>query len=213
MTPVDMEKWPRRAIFELYRDFEYPQINVCMEIDVTAALQFLREQNLSKFKTILWAICHVSNSIDEFKYRIRNGDVILHDVVHPSFTTLTKDNLFAFCGVEYTENIRDFFKRVAKGIAASRANPSLEDQPGKDDLLYLSYVPWFRFTSVSHPVKLDAEHSIPRISWGKFVEDKAKAVMPLSVQVHHGLADGYHLGLYFDRIQQLLNEPAKLFDK
>jgi len=68
MTPVNLEKWPRKAIFDLYLDFEYPQINVCTEIDVTATLRYLREQNLSKFKTILWAICHVSNSIDEFKY-------------------------------------------------------------------------------------------------------------------------------------------------
>jgi hypothetical protein len=59
MTPVDLEKWPRKAIFELYRNFEYPQINVCTDIDVTVALRYLREQSLSKFKTILWAICHV----------------------------------------------------------------------------------------------------------------------------------------------------------
>jgi hypothetical protein len=74
MTPINLEKWPRKAIFELYRDFDYPQINVCTEIDVTAALQFLRKQNISKFKTILWAICHVSNSIDEFKYRELAGE-------------------------------------------------------------------------------------------------------------------------------------------
>jgi len=112
MTPVNLEKWPRKAIFELYRDYEYPQINVCTDIDVTATAQYLKKHNLSKFKTILWTICYVSNSIDEFKYRIRNDDVILHDIVHPSFTTLTRDNLFAFCGVEYTENIREFFKRT-----------------------------------------------------------------------------------------------------
>jgi chloramphenicol O-acetyltransferase len=30
---------------------------------------------------------------------------------------------------------------------------------------------------------------------------------------HHGLADGYHLGLFFNRIQALLNKPAELFEK
>jgi chloramphenicol O-acetyltransferase type A len=211
MTPVDLKKWPRRAIFELYRDHDYPQINVCTQIDVTATVRYLKAQKLSKFKTILWTICYVSNTIDEFKYRIRNRDVVLHDVVRPSFTTLTPDNLFAFCGVEFTENIREFFKRVDKGIEATRANPSLEDEPGKDDLLYISCLPWLWFTSISHPVKLDAEDSIPRISWGKIIEEGAKAVMPLSVQVHHGLADGYHLALFFDRIQQFLNAPAEMF--
>ena len=213
MTPVDLTKWPRKAVFEFYRDFDYPQINVCVDIDVTSTVAYLKVQNLSKFKTILWAICHVSNSMDEFKYRIRKGNVILHDRVHPSFTVLTPDNLFAFCYAEYTQNIRIFFERVEKGIQECRVNPSLEDEPGQDDLLFVSCLPWIHFRSISHPVKLDAEDSIPRISWGSFKEDKEKIRMPLAVQVHHGLADGYHLGKFFNRMQELGNKPAKLFEK
>ncbi len=213
MTPVDLTKWPRKAVFEFYRDFDYPQINVCVDIDVTSTVAHLKVQNLSKFKTILWAICHVSNSIEEFKYRIRNGKVILHDRVHPSFTVLTQDNLFAFCLVEYTLNINAFFERVEKSIRECSANPSLEDEPGQDDVLYVSCLPWIHFTSISHPIKLDAGDSIPRISWGSFKEDREKIVMPLAVQVHHGLADGYHLGKFFNQMQELLNDPAKLFEK
>jgi chloramphenicol O-acetyltransferase type A len=213
MTPVDLTKWPRKAVFEFYRDFDYPQINVCVDIDVTATVRYLEVQNLSKFKTILWTISHVANSIDEFKYRIRKGNVILHDRVHPSFTVLTPDNLFAFCYAEYTQNIRIFFERVEKGIQECRVNPSLEDEPGQDDLLFVSCLPWIHFRSISHPIKLDAEDSIPRISWGSFKEDKEKIRMPLAVQVHHGLADGYHLGKFFNRMQELANEPAKLFEK
>ena len=73
MTPVDLTNWPRKDVFEFYRDFDYPQINICVNIDVTTCTRYLEAQNLSKFKTILWAISHISNSIDELKYRIRNG--------------------------------------------------------------------------------------------------------------------------------------------
>ena len=213
MSPVDLTKWRRKAVFEFYRDFDYPQINVCVDIDVTSTVAYLKVQNLSKFKTILWTICHVSNSMDEFKFRIRKGNVILHDRVHPSFTVLTPDNLFAFCYAEYTQNIRIFFERVEKGIQECSVNPSLEDEPGQDDVLYVSCLPWIHFTSISHPIKLDAGDSIPRISWGSFKEDKEKIGMPLAVQVHHGLADGYHLGKFFNQMQELLNDPAKLFER
>ena len=211
MKKIDLATWPRKAVFEFYRDFDYPQINICVDIDVTSTLRYLEVQNLSKFKTILWAISHVANSIDEFKYRIRKGDVILHDRVHPSFTVLTPDNLFAFCYAEYARDIRIFFERAEKGIQECRVNPSLEDEPGQDDLLFVSCLPWIHFTSISHPIKLDADDSIPRISWGSFIDDKEKTVMPLAVQVHHGLADGYHLGNFFNNIQELLNDPTKLF--
>lgn len=53
MIPVDLTKWPRKAIFEFYRDFDYPQINICVDIDVTATVRYLEVQHLSKFKTIL----------------------------------------------------------------------------------------------------------------------------------------------------------------
>ena len=211
MTPIDMTNWPRKTVFEFYRDFDYPHINVCVDIDVSACAQYLDAQNLSKFKTILWIISHVSNSIDELKYRIRKGSVILHDRVHPSFTVLTPDNLFAFCLAEYTPDIKTFFDRVEKGIQECRLNPSLEDEPGQDDLLFVSCLPWIHFTSISHPLKLDADDSMPRISWGSFKEDNHKIVMPIAVQVHHGLADGYHLGKFFNFMQELVNEPAKLF--
>jgi len=34
--------------------------------------------------------------------------------------------------------------------------------------------------------------------------------MPVSVQVHHGLLDGLHLGRYFSAVQGLLGKPAFL---
>ena len=42
----------------------------------------------------------------------------------------------------------------------------------------------------------------PRITWGRFTEVHKRVIMPLSVQVHHGLADGYHVGRFFELFQQ-----------
>jgi len=36
--------------------------------------------------------------------------------------------------------------------------------------------------------------------------------MPLSVQVHHALADGIHVGRYFNLVQEYLDEPDRFFD-
>jgi chloramphenicol O-acetyltransferase type A len=37
-------------------------------------------------------------------------------------------------------------------------------------------------------------------------EVHGKKTMPVSVHVHHGLADGYHVGLFVERFQELMNE-------
>ena len=67
MIPVDLTKWPRKAIFEFYRDFDYPQINICVDIDVTATVRYLEVQHLSKFKTILWVnpVVYMYNDVSE----------------------------------------------------------------------------------------------------------------------------------------------------
>jgi chloramphenicol O-acetyltransferase type A len=37
-------------------------------------------------------------------------------------------------------------------------------------------------------------------------EENGKKTMSMSVHVHHGLVDGYHLGLYFEEFERLMNE-------
>ena len=34
--------------------------------------------------------------------------------------------------------------------------------------------------------------------------------MTLSIQVHHALADGIHVGRYFNRVQEYIDEPGRL---
>jgi chloramphenicol O-acetyltransferase type A len=36
-------------------------------------------------------------------------------------------------------------------------------------------------------------------------EEKDKKTMPISIHVHHGLMDGYHVGLFIARLEELMN--------
>jgi Chloramphenicol O-acetyltransferase len=51
--------------------------------------------------------------------------------------------------------------------------------------------------------------SIPRISWGKYFEEVGKIKLPLSVQAHHALVDGIHVGQFFNTFQEILDNPVK----
>ncbi len=86
----------------------------------------------------------------------------------------------------------------------------MEDVPGEDDLLFVSCVPWINFTSITHPRKNDTTDFIPRISWGKFTHVDEKTFMPVSIQLHHGLADGYHVGLFFETLESMLSQPEMI---
>ena len=68
--------------------------------------------------------------------------------------------------------------------------------------LHRSSLPWVRFTSVSHPIHMHPADSVPRITWGKCASENGAVRMPMSVQVHHGLADGVHVGQFYTFFQE-----------
>ena len=210
MKTIDIDKWPRKDIFGFYGSMDYPQYNICADVDLSRLIPYLNNYRRSLFKTVLYVICRAANQLTEFKLRIRGEQVVEHDRVHPSFTVLTDDNLFGFCEVEYTVDIDMFFERARKGIETAKSNPALTDEPDRDDYLFVSSLPWIRFTSISHPIHMHPTDSVPRISWGKHQMENGKICMPLAVQVHHALVDGYHVGKYFELVQDMLDQPEQL---
>ena len=211
MKTIDIENWPRKDLFHFYGGMDYPQYNICADVDLSGLSAYLKTNRLPAFNAILYVVCRAANSIDELRQRIRGDRVVEHDSVHPSFTVLTDDNLFGFCAVEYTEKTNVFLKRVGEGIEAAKSHPVLADEPGRDDFLFVSSLPWVRFTAISHPIHMHPVDSIPRISWGKYHSENGITKMPLSIQVHHALVDGYHVGQFFNRVQELFDQPRKLF--
>ena len=67
------------------------------------------------------------------------------------------------------------------------------------------------FTSFEHAMRNHPSDSIPRIVWGKFFEINGKMQMPLSVQVHHAVVDGRHVGKYFQKIEEIAMNPEGYF--
>ncbi|HNZ72690.1 MAG TPA: CatA-like O-acetyltransferase, partial [Prolixibacteraceae bacterium] len=67
-------------------------------------------------------------------------------------------------------------------------------------------IPWLDFTGISHARSFSHPDSCPKISFGKVTEKEGIKTMPVSVHVHHALVDGYHVGLFIDKFQDLLND-------
>lgn len=156
---------------------------------------------------IAYVLSRAANAIPEFRYRIREGAVIEHEVVHPSITLLTGEDLFSFCTMDYSEDFAAFAARAAEQMAYVKAHPTLKDEPGRDDFLFMTVLPWVSFTSFRHPMQLHPADSVPRFAWGKFFEDGERLKMPLDVQGHHALMDGIHMGRFYAKVQGYLDHP------
>lgn len=210
MRIIDLKGWPRKESFEFFNSYEEPQFNICTNLIITKTYDFLQSQGISKFFAMLWLTTDAANNVAEIRYRIRKNSVVEHERVHPSFTWLKEDKTLTFCLAEYTGDIANFFKNAKDSMEGVEPNLAIADKKGSDGVLYVSCVPWINFTSISHPYKMDDSRSIPRITWGKFFKQHGEWLVPVSLQLHHGLADGYHAGLFFEHLQNGFNRPGEI---
>ena len=207
MRTIDMRTWPRREHFKVYSAFDHPHFSMCAHVDLTAFHPYIRERQISFTLAIVYVIARAANAIPEFRYRMRPGVVVEHEIVHPSTTILASEDLFSFCTMDYIEEFSLFAPKAAERIARAQEQATLEDEPERDDLLFMTAIPWVTFTSFTHPMHFDPSDSIPRFAWGKFFEDGECLKMPLDVQGHHALMDGIHMGKFYAEVQSYLHQP------
>jgi len=74
-------------------------------------------------------------------------------------------------------------------------------------MIHFTTLPWVSFTSFAHARKHDPGDSVPKVAFGKFTEEGGRVLLPISVEVHHALMDGLHVGRYLTRLEEALAEP------
>ncbi len=207
MRHISLETWPRRDHFKVFSTWDYPHFSLCANVDLTAFYLAVKQRGISFTVAIVYVLARAANAIPEFRYRIRPDGVVEHEIVHPSTTILTKEDLFSFCNFEYAADFALFAPRAAEQIAYMQEHPTVKAQPGRDNVLYMTAIPWVSFTSFMHPLQLYPADSVPRFAWGRFFEDGESLKMPLSVQGHHALMDGLHVGRFYAEVQEYLHRP------
>ncbi len=210
MKIISLEGWPRRDHYLFFSKFHNPYFSLCTNMDITLFLPFIKQKKISFTAAIMYLVARVANSIPEFRQRVREEDPVEHEIVHPSATILSQNDLFAFCTVLYKDDFLAFTREAKDEILRVKTQPSLEEKVHDDNVLFMTSIPWVSFTGFSHPVKLYPADSVPRFAWGKFRDEGDKIIMPLSVQGHHALMDGLHAGKFYEEFQWFLDHPGKL---
>ena len=192
--------------YNFYKDFDYPLFSISANIEITKLIEFIKLNKIAFFPTFLYLMMKSMNSVDEFKYRIRDNEVVLHDTVTPSYTVLNNEELYVFCTTEYNNDYDTFIKNVKNDIDDAKKTTRLEDLPGRDDLVFISSIPWISFSHTTHPIDTKHPDSFPRVTFGKYFEELGKIKIPFTVFVHHGLCDGLHVSRFFEGIQRNIED-------
>ncbi len=206
MKIIDITTWKRAQHYNFFHKMDHPQYNICMNVDITHFLNKVKEHKLPFYYAMTYAAMAAANEIEEFKYRIRGEQVILHEQIHPSFTEITPGTeLFKIVTVDLERTMEEFITS-AKNQSENQTEYFPFHLMNRDDLVYITCIPWISFTHLSHTINLNRDDSVPRLSWGKYFTVGDKVLLPYSVQVNHALCDGLHVGKYMERLQDYLND-------
>ena len=147
---LDLETWPRREVFEFYRRFDKPYFNVCLRLDVTELLLELkrRDDRPSVWLTYHYLALRAANDIEPFRYRLRDGKVLVHEVINGGTTLILPNETFTLVYFDHSESYREFMDGATRAVDEIRAGdwkflPKHED----DARIHCTTLPWIAFTS------------------------------------------------------------------
>ena len=211
-TYLDLATWPRRDLFEFYRNYDNPFFNVCMRLDVTTLVQELRKhKSVSVALTYHYIALKAANEIEQFRYRVRGDRVLVHDVINGGTTLMLPNETFTLVYFDYADTFAEFIGPAQRALDEKKRDGRFEPRHDDDARIHCTTLPWLAFTSFSHARNWGREDSVPKMSFGKFTQENDRTLMPFSVEVHHALVDGLHVGRYVALIEEMLAEPEVLF--
>lgn len=213
LTPIDLETWPRRQHFEHYLRSSPCTYAMTVEIDVTDFVAVRRASGCRTSIAQIWAIASIVNRHPEFRMRVDEaGAPAVWNVVHPAFTVFHAEReTFACLWVPYDSDFAAFHASAEQTIAA-HAN-SLDFFPQGEpprNTFDVSSVPWTSFTGFTLNIVDGASHLAPIVTIGKYVERGERLFMPLSLQLHHAVADGFHAARLVTELEDLMGAPTWL---
>lgn len=207
MKVIDIVSWKRKEHFEFFSKMKSPYFGFTTEVDCTKAYEKAKENGHSFFAYYLHKSMVAVNSVEELKLRIVGDQVILYDEVHGGSTIGRADGTFGFSFFHYSEDFETFNQGLQKEIQSVQNSTGLGIS---NDVLPINHIrhttiPWNSFSALLHPTNFDPKECIPKITFGKFNIRDGKKFLPVSVEAHHGLADGIHLAKYIEEFQRQLD--------
>lgn len=203
---IDLGRWERRDVYQHFRDYETPYFHITAEVDASGLHRRCLESGASLFLATLHLSLRAAHRVEPFLLRLRPEGVWRHGTVGASSTVPREDGSFGFGQFPRAESFAEFQERGRREVARIRSGVDpLEPYQDRDDVIHFSVLPWIRFTSLTNALRQG--ETIPKVVFGRLVEEGAGRRMPVSVGLHHALADGVHVARFLEALEEEMRDP------
>lgn len=203
---IDIKHWSRKPYFEHYLNNVKCTYSMTANIEITDLLYEIRLKNIKLYPTLIYMIATVVNNHKEFRTCFdHSGSLGYWDSMSPSYTIFHKENeTFSSIWTEYNESFprfySDYFDDIKNYGNIMKFTPKLNEP---DNTFPVSSIPWVSFTGFNLNVYNEGTYLIPIFTTGKYFKQENKMFIPISIQVHHAICDGYHASRFINEMQEL----------
>lgn len=202
--PIDRTQWGRNEYFDHYFSQVPCTYSVVFKLDITR----LRQQGQKLYPTMLYHIAAEVNCREEFRTAIDGeGRLGIYDQMHPCYTIFHRESeTFSNLWTAYTPDYAAFCKAYQQDMDAYGDNLGLSAKPETPENTFpVSMLPWASFEGFNLNLQKGYDYLLPIFTMGRYYEESGRILLPLAVQVHHAVCDGFHVCRFVNSLQARLN--------
>lgn len=202
---IDQKTWKRKEYFEHY----FTHVPCTYSMTVNLAITGLKMTKKKVYPSLLYGLTKLVNYHEEFRMTItENGAVGIFSDMMPCYTVFHKETeTFSNIWTEYSDNYTEFCDRYMEDLIRygnvermmAKPNPPVNTFP-------VSMIPWATFEGFNLNLQNGYDYLLPVFSFGKYYEKHGEYFIPLSIQVHHAVCDGFHICRFVNELQELINK-------
>lgn len=197
---IDTDNWQRKEYFEHYLKTVPCTYSITTKLDITN----IKSRNLKLYPALLYCLTKTVNKHDQFRTALRaDGRLVVYDFMHPCYTVFHKDSkTFSNIWTEFCDDYNDFCRRYNGDILHYGDKKGFMTKPDMPENVFtVSMLPWITFDGFNLNIK-SFDYLLPIFTVGRYEQVNGKYIIPLAVQVHHAVCDGYHASCFITDLQK-----------
>lgn len=200
---IDMSAWKRAKTFEHFTRDVPCTYSMTVNIEAAKLLRAAKEAGIGFFPAFLHCLARVVNAHEEFRMDFgADGQVGYYDVSHPCWAVFNReDESFTTLWAEYSPDFSEFYARYNAAMRAFK-NGGVSENFAPHNVFNVSCIPWTSFTGFNLNLRDGYSYLPPIFTVGKYSREGRRAQLPLAIQAHHAVCDGWHVSRLIRELQE-----------
>ena len=198
---VDLEHWDRKEFYEHFIN------EVVCTFSATVSLDITNLKGCRLYPAMLWLLTKAVNQMVQFRTAHTDEGVVIYDDMHPAYTIFNREHQnFSGIWTAFDEDYETFLRAYESDTETYASSVHFALKPNRPANTFdVSMIPWFTFTSFNLNIFGDGRYLLPIFTMGIWVEQNGRRMLPLAIQVHHAVCDGYHVGQFVECLQTMID--------